>query len=327
MTEVLLSLVTPTYNRANTLPRLWESLNRQRDKCFEWIVVDDGSVDETPSLIEAWTAEAEFPIIYHHKENGGLNSAVNAGKALVSSDYTVVIDSDDELLDDAIEVIKQCIDSTGFADTEDIYELVFRCVDDNGDLVGPPLPQPIMCCSRLEAYYRHKIRIEGAGVVKTRVLRTLKFLEARPPDHIPIEVTYDELPDSLKAVYVDHPIRRYYQHDGVARMTDGWDRSKNGIKHAQGKYFHRRAILNHETGYFMCDPKRFVGSAVRMSRFGLHIGRSLRDQWRELSNAPARLLWLVGLLPGVMKYRKDCRRGYVWRHKSGVSTATSTEGS
>ena len=74
-----LTVLTPTYNRAALLPRLFESLCRQTCKDFEWIVVDDGSTDETEAVVRSVGREAAFPVRYLRKENGGKHTAVNLG--------------------------------------------------------------------------------------------------------------------------------------------------------------------------------------------------------------------------------------------------------
>ena len=64
MTGPAVSVLTPTYNRASVLHRVYDSLNRQKIRNFEWVVVDDGSTDDTPALLARWQAEADFPITW-----------------------------------------------------------------------------------------------------------------------------------------------------------------------------------------------------------------------------------------------------------------------
>lgn len=100
-----ITIFTPTYNRAHLLPRLYNSLLRQSDKDFEWLVIDDGSSDDTRQIVENWIAEAKIPIRYIHKENGGLYTGYNTAYANIDTELNVCIDSDDFLPDDAVEII------------------------------------------------------------------------------------------------------------------------------------------------------------------------------------------------------------------------------
>ena len=102
---MLLTVCTPTYNRAHTLPRLYESLVRQTSQDFEWLVVDDGSTDNTRELVDGWVAEGRIRIRYVYKENGGKPSAHNLGVRLAAGELFFCVDSDDYLTDNAVELI------------------------------------------------------------------------------------------------------------------------------------------------------------------------------------------------------------------------------
>ncbi|MDO4763192.1 MAG: glycosyltransferase family A protein [Flavobacteriaceae bacterium] len=98
------TIFTPTYNRAHTLPRLYESLKKQSNKDFEWLVVDDGSTDNTEELIQKYIGENPFPIQYHKQENQGKHIAINSSLELAKGEYWITIDSDDYITGDCIEV-------------------------------------------------------------------------------------------------------------------------------------------------------------------------------------------------------------------------------
>ena len=100
-----LTVFTPTYNRAHTLGRTYESLLRQTCKDFEWLVVDDGSTDNTRQLVKEWIDENKIPIRYIYKENGGLYTGYNTAYANIDTELNVCIDSDDFMPDDAVELI------------------------------------------------------------------------------------------------------------------------------------------------------------------------------------------------------------------------------
>ena len=104
--DILLSVVTPTYNRAGLLPDCYRSLKKQTDLRFEWIIVDDGSTDDTELVVQEFQAETTlFPIIYVKKENGGKHTALNASHPYIHGKYVAMVDSDDRLTEDAVAVI------------------------------------------------------------------------------------------------------------------------------------------------------------------------------------------------------------------------------
>lgn len=106
--DAKITLFTPTYNRAYIIEKLYRSLQRQTLKSFEWLVIDDGSDDNTAQLFDEWIQESnEFLIRYYKTRNGGKHRAVNYGLDLAKCDYFMVVDSDDSLTDDAIEKLCQ----------------------------------------------------------------------------------------------------------------------------------------------------------------------------------------------------------------------------
>lgn len=100
-----LTVFTPAYNRAHTIGRTYASLLRQTSNDFEWLVVDDGSTDNTRELVEGWIKENKIPIRYIYQENGGLYTGYNTAYANIETELCVCIDSDDFMPDDAVEFI------------------------------------------------------------------------------------------------------------------------------------------------------------------------------------------------------------------------------
>lgn len=104
MNQLLVSIITPTYNRRDLIIRAYESLQRQTNLNFEWIVVDDGSVDQTDELFTEWRS-TQFDIKYIKKENGGKHTALNFSHPYINGEIVIILDSDDYLIPDAINTI------------------------------------------------------------------------------------------------------------------------------------------------------------------------------------------------------------------------------
>lgn len=108
MTKPVLTVFTPTYNRAYTLHLCYESLQRQTNKEFLWLIIDDGSTDNTKELIDQWIAEGIVSISYHYQSNQGMHGAHNTAYELINTELNVCIDSDDYLTDDAVDKVIAC---------------------------------------------------------------------------------------------------------------------------------------------------------------------------------------------------------------------------
>lgn len=105
---MLITIFTPSYNRAHTLGRLYESLLRQTNKNFCWLIVDDGSTDNTEELVGKWLKERKIEIRYYKQDNQGKSMAHNKGVELTETELFVCVDSDDHLADDAVVAIENC---------------------------------------------------------------------------------------------------------------------------------------------------------------------------------------------------------------------------
>lgn len=100
------TVLTPTYNRSEYLEKLYTSLLQQSNKNFIWLIIDDGSNDNTENVVKGWQEEASITIEYRRKENGGKHRALNFAYALINTPLTFIVDSDDYLTRDAIEIIE-----------------------------------------------------------------------------------------------------------------------------------------------------------------------------------------------------------------------------
>ena len=138
---IRLTVFTPTYNRAHTLPRTYSSLCRQSSKEFKWVVIDDGPSDGTRNLVESWKeVDNGFEIEYYYKENGGLHTAYNKAIEVIDTELCVCIDSDDYIPDDAVEKILNCWEARGSGDVAGIVGLDFTV---DGKPIGGYFPDGI----------------------------------------------------------------------------------------------------------------------------------------------------------------------------------------
>ncbi len=133
-----LTVFTPTYNRANLLQRCYESVMRQTNLDFIWMIIDDGSTDGTQEIVQQWIRSTEKPKIeYYYKENGGLHTAYNEAIAHTETELCMCIDSDDWMPDDAVERVLSFWEANGSTECAGIVGLDFY---PDGKVVGDPLP-------------------------------------------------------------------------------------------------------------------------------------------------------------------------------------------
>lgn len=138
-----LTVCTPTYNRAYILRRPFESLLKQTFKDFEWLIIDDGSSDNTENLVKEFIEQADFSIKYVSKPNGGRASALNESYQHIQTEYVINLDSDDELVPDALEKIYHAWENIPENERDRFWCVVGHCVDQKGNRIGGDWPEDI----------------------------------------------------------------------------------------------------------------------------------------------------------------------------------------
>lgn len=168
-----LTIFTPAYNRAHTLSRTYESLLRQDCKDFVWLIIDDGSTDNTRTLVEQWQAQDNgFEIRYIYKENGGMHTAHNVAYENIDTELNTCIDSDDCLADNAV---KQILDKWREIKDKDYAGIIALDADlCTGDVIGRGFPVG-MTETTLSGYYAH-----GGEGDKKLIYRT-DIIKSTPP--------------------------------------------------------------------------------------------------------------------------------------------------
>lgn len=120
-----ISVLTATYNREKLLPKLFESLKKNYEtfQDFEWIIMDDGSNDNTKKEVKKWIKEVNFKIDYHYQENEGKQKEINDAMQYVTGDAIIEVDSDDYLLDNALKTIAEDFIAL---DNDEVYGIIYK---------------------------------------------------------------------------------------------------------------------------------------------------------------------------------------------------------
>ncbi|MBC7320003.1 glycosyltransferase family 2 protein [bacterium] len=173
--RTFITIFTPTYNRAKLLSRVYESIKRQNFLNFEWIIVDDGSTDNTNLLVETWSKESNFPIRYFYQENSGKHIAINRGVIEAKGELFLIIDSDDWLADNSLEDIWQVWNS--IPEEQKIYfaGVCGLCAYKDGRVVGTRYPFDSMDSDPIEIRTFYDVKGDKCEVFRTEVLREFPF--------------------------------------------------------------------------------------------------------------------------------------------------------
>lgn len=180
-----ITVFTPTYNRADLLLRCYQSMLNQTNKNFIWMVIDDGSTDNTKELVEGWIKDSnDIEIEYYYKENGGLHTAYNEAIQHIVTPLSVCIDSDDWMPNDAIEKIIKFWNENGSDDVAGIVGLDYT-VDEK--VIGDTLPN-IKTVNLIDLLIG-KYKINNGD--RTNVIRTELYKKYAPMQVFPGEKNFN----------------------------------------------------------------------------------------------------------------------------------------
>lgn len=217
MKHPFITILTPTYNRASLLPRLFDSLLRQTNKDFEWIVVDDGSTDDTRKVVANLKEKCDgaFPMGYVYKANGGKHMAINIGAERARGELLFIADSDDLLTDDALETVANSwhdiSDDKSFAGIAGLDITM-----DTREVIGSGLPQEHIDCNAIDIRYRHHVTGDMKEVFRTEVLREFPFPEFAGERFCPEQLVWFRMARRYRLRYINKPIYiADYQPDGI----------------------------------------------------------------------------------------------------------------
>lgn len=281
------TIFTPTYNRAHTLSRLYESLCRQTNKNFEWIIVNDGSTDNTKDLVRKYINDGIIGIRYYYQSNQGKPIAHNIGVQMAKLKYFVCVDSDDYLTDDAIEKILKYAERL----TDEIGMVLFR-----GFPSGKNITQWNECVKTStlhDAYKKYGLQGDTMLVYKTEIIKKEYFPQFEKEKFVPESYLYDRLDryGKMKIINDTLYICEYLKDGYTATMRKVIKNNPKGYE----------AYIVQRIDFDDCIKERFFDS-IR------YICIKFIQGEKKISNSRHKLYSLLALLPGYILYIKEYKK-------------------
>lgn len=199
----MVTVLTPTYNRKSTLPKLYESLLRQTSFDFEWLIIDDGSTDGTEQLVKGFKTD-KFPIHYHKKKNGGKHTALNYSHHFIAGETVVIVDSDDYLTNDAIETI--CKDWEQFKTDDSIAVLSYQRKNERGQALSVSCDEMYKIDDDINYRVNKNIVGDRCEVIRISTFVSFKFPEFEHERFIGEGWLWTNIARRFKTVYISNPI-------------------------------------------------------------------------------------------------------------------------
>lgn len=283
----LITVFTPSYNRKNCIHKCYESLQQQTSHNFCWLIVDDGSTDNTEALIKQWqSTETKFKIIYDYKDNGGLHTGYNRGIELAETELFVCIDSDDYMPCDAIERIE-----AKWNEIKDRGYVGIMGIDryENGECVGDPFPEGVT-----EMFLYEKLTVYNLSGDKKMVHRTDLLKKVAPMPTFKGEKNFNPS-------YMMYQLDRYgklyvtnecycivdYQPNGMSsNIYKQYCNSPNSFAKTRLLYL---SFPNTSFAFKLRHSIHYVSSCILAKKL-----------FKGIAESPCRFLAILSLLPGAL---------------------------
>jgi len=288
----MITVFTPAYNRSDKLHRVYDSLLSQTYKNFEWIIVDDGSVDNTTDVVNNFKKAAPFDIIFFQfQENKGKHVATNKALELANGDFFIVADSDDAFTPDALRFFIEKWNDIPPNEREDYCGIRACCEDQNGKRISDVLKEEPLICSMADAFYIHGFRKESWCMVRTDLHRRYLFPENHR-GYFPEGIIWKAISRDKKLAFYNIIIRIYYiDEPGESIMSAKIPYHKKVSRNLVSTF----DVLNNDIGYFKYDMLYFIKTAIIFTFYSL-ISGGLFHNTKKLTSTRAKLL-VIGLLP------------------------------
>ena len=282
MGMTFLTVFTPTYNRARTLQRTYESLCRQDCKEFIWLIIDDGSTDGTSELVQSWQRkENGFEVQYIYKENGGMHTAHNTAYENIHTELNICIDSDDRM---ALGAVKKIRDTWGKVKGKGYAGLIALDADFTGNIIGKDFSAE-MIDTTLGGYYA------AGGLGDKKLIYRTDVINSVPPYPVFQDEKYVGL--VYKYTLVDQKYKLYVMKEVVCEVEYQEDGStgtmwKQYLQNPKGFAFLRRVAM------------QYPASKKRLIRDCIHYCSSsqIAKNRKYIRESPRKLLTVFCTPPG-----------------------------
>ncbi|MEF2246819.1 glycosyltransferase family 2 protein [Paenibacillus sp. IITD108] len=285
--EILITVLTPTYNRAKEIINLYNSLLVQTNLRFKWLIVDDGSNDNTKEVISNFVNKT-FPIAYIYKENGGKHTAHNEGIKHINTELTIIVDSDDILTNDAIQSI---YDEWLPVRSKNLCGISFLKRDKEGTVSGKEYPKQRFVGNFIDVRINGDDRGEKADVWVTSILKKYPFPVFKDEKYIGEGAIWCTIAKEKEMLFINKVIYIFeYQEEGLTK-SGRMLRLRNPL----GGMYSAKIALSKEFNW-----------RIKTKKMWLYIcyGKLARVKLKELFfECPMKVYFIINFPFGVLLYR------------------------
>ena len=283
--NIFITIFTPTYNRGYTIKNLYKSLLKQKEKNFEWLVIDDGSTDNTKQIVHELIKKNELNLRYLYKNNEGKYKAINDAVEIAKGELFIIVDSDDYLEDNAIEIIKKYYNE--IKGNDEFIGVVGLRGNKNGDVYTAYLNEKncknkyynlkYLDADFIDYRYKYKISVDRAEVCVTKYLKNFKFPEISNEKFMGEGYLWNMIAEAnYKFRYFNEVVYiTEYLEDGL---------SHNIKKVLQNSPINEMTCCNQITGINRIPLKNRIKASINYYRYGKLASLTMRKLFKSSKN-------------------------------------------
>ena len=223
-----LTVFTPSYNRAYTLHKCYESLLRQTSKDFTWLIIDDGSSDNTKELVDSWINENKIEINYIYQENQGMHGAHNTAYKNIKTELNVCSDSEDSMPDDAVEKIISFWNKNKRSDLAGIMALDAYT---DGKVIGDKFPNELKESTYFDIYNKYGLKGDKKLIYRSELTTQYPYPIFEGEKYVSLAYKYAKLDSKYKLALMNEVVCNVeYMEDGSSlNMLKQYRRNPKGF--------------------------------------------------------------------------------------------------
>ena len=291
-----LSILTATYNRANFLPKLYESIkeNLKYNITPEWIIIDDGSIDDTKNIVQSFKDENKVIIKYLYQKNSGKMAAINEAVKMATGDLMVDCDSDDYFVNNSFEIIEN--NAEKILNNEKFYGLVFLKREENGKISGKEFKQKEYITTMFDLYFKEDIGGEKILVFNTKIRKNFKHELEENEKFVTEARMYHKMDEKYKLIAINEFIEQgSYIEDGYTKNIN-----KTFKSNPYGYYMYFKELLEKNMKGVKFSKRLYVikhyilFSYLTGNKFNTNVIKDLLNKF----------LYIILYLPGIMKSKR-----------------------
>lgn len=290
------TIFTATFNRSLLLVNVYESLKRQTFKDFEWLIVDDGSTDDTDNLVSVWLKEKIIPIRYIKQSNQGKHVATNLGVQKALGEFFLIVDSDDYFVDNALEKFIFYWEKIPAGQINSFSGIMANCVDKQGLLIGGKFPKDIFDEYFINTFYKFNVKGDKCGFFKTEILKEYPFPVIDNEKFLTEALVWNRISLKFKTRFINEELLIVnYQKDGLSGSS-----LKLRARYPLGAVLYYKEFISLPVSVLWK-----IRNLINYLRFSFHSGKNIFSQIFLLDNLFFKLISIILLPVSYFIYRSD----------------------